>query len=240
MADKRIEKALYGPSTTEVALGALLGFLVGVLAACVYLVWKPVQKVTKLPEPDKIVAGTVYFLPGTESSAKARNWQSKQKTFVAGGQIQLNEEELNAWSASLGAPPAPPPANAGAKAKPEAKDAAKPAAPAGFLIPAPPNFRIADNKLQIGFKCTLNYFGLTYDVIVLATGTFEKQDGRFTFKPATFYFGSCPLHKLPGVSSFVGNRLLAAEKVPDEIRTAWAKISDIGLQGNLLTVATAR
>ena len=38
MADKKLEKALYGPSMTEVALGAVLGLIVGVLAACVYLI----------------------------------------------------------------------------------------------------------------------------------------------------------------------------------------------------------
>ena len=48
MADKNIEKALYGPSYLEVALGAILGILIGVFAAGLYFVFKPVEKVLRL------------------------------------------------------------------------------------------------------------------------------------------------------------------------------------------------
>ncbi len=234
MADKRIAKALYGPSTVEVALGALLGLLAGVLVACVYLVWKPVQKVNKLPAKDKIVAGAIYYIPGNENTVKGRDWQAKQKTLFAGGEVLLSEEELNAWAATLTAPPAPAPAKSGAKPKPGA------AASNAFLVPDAPNFRIVGDKLQIGFKCTLNYFGVTYDVIVHATGAFAKLDGRFEFEPETFYLGSCPLHKLPKMPAFFGSRLIAAEKVPDDVSVAWSKVSAIGVEGGLLKVATAK
>ena len=60
MADKKLEKALYGPSMTEVALGAVLGLLLGLLAASVYLVFKPVAAVKELPkEPLRSV---VYYI----------------------------------------------------------------------------------------------------------------------------------------------------------------------------------
>ena len=83
MADnKKIEKALYGPSTTEVALGALLGLIAGVLAACTYLVFKPVTQVKELPKEP--IRGMLYYIPGADSNAKSRNWAAKQKQFVAG------------------------------------------------------------------------------------------------------------------------------------------------------------
>ena len=69
MADKKIEKALYGPSLTEVALGAVLGFIVGIVAACAYLVFKPVQQVLVMPEKAKQSISVVYYLPGSESNA---------------------------------------------------------------------------------------------------------------------------------------------------------------------------
>ena len=85
MADKKIEKALYGPSLTEVGLGAVLGLVAGVLAACVFLVFfKPVMPVKEMPPKDKQVQGTIYYLLGGDSSAKSRTWSAKQKQFVAG------------------------------------------------------------------------------------------------------------------------------------------------------------
>src|SRR5688500_75518 len=65
MADKKIEKALYGPSTTEVALGAILGLAAGLLAACVYLVFRPVLQVKEMPKEDDVVRGAIYFIPGS-------------------------------------------------------------------------------------------------------------------------------------------------------------------------------
>ena len=45
MADKNIQKALYGPSYFEVGLGAVLGILIGIVAAVLYFTFKPVEKV---------------------------------------------------------------------------------------------------------------------------------------------------------------------------------------------------
>ena len=80
MADKKLEKALYGPSMTEVALGAVLGLVIGVLGACVYLVFKPVALVKELPKEPLL--SVVYYIPGNESNAKSKGWQAKQKQFA--------------------------------------------------------------------------------------------------------------------------------------------------------------
>jgi hypothetical protein len=234
MADKKIQKALYGPSTVEVALGALLGFIVGVVAACLYLVFlKPVQQVKEMPKADKIVAGVVYYLPGAENAGKGRNWSGKQRTLIAGGEAILLEEELNAWSASLAASPPP------AKNQPAAKPAEAAPSP-GFLTASAPNFRIVGDKLQVGFKCTLNVFGLfSQEVIVLAVGDFAKNGDALAFRPQTLYLGSCPLHKLPATSAPVVARVLASQKVSDEIRTMWAKVTSISIGDGRLKIATA-
>jgi hypothetical protein len=236
MADKKIEKALYGPSTTEVALGALLGFLLGVVVAVIYLAWKPAQRVMQMPKAP--VANVVYFLPGNENSVKARNWQAKVKTLTTGGTESFNEEELNAFAATLEPSPAPPKAAAPAKpAKPgeEAKDK-----PADSLFTASGlNFRILKNdQLQISVKCTVNYYGIGTDAFAVATGGFVRGGDFFVFQPETYYFGSCPLHKLPVGSAFVTSRILGSFKLPDSMRL-WDKITSIKVEGGLLKVTTA-
>ncbi len=236
MADKKLEKALYGPSMTEVALGAVLGLVVGVLAACVYLVFKPVTLVKEMPK--EVSRSMVYYIPGNEGSAKSKNWQVKQKQFLSSPtfSLALVEEELNAWANTLAAPAAPPPAP---PAKPGAKPGAAPAeapkpATDGIFNPGRPNFKVVDGKLQIGGKCLLNWYGLTYEVTVVTTGTFKKSGDLVVYSPDTFYLGSCPLHLLPAVAGPLISHLISRVKVPDEVRTAWTKVDSITIEGATL------
>ena len=224
---KKIDKALYGPSTWEVALGAFLGFLVGIFAACVYLAFKPAKVVNEMPK-DR-VAGMIYAVQGASSSAKARGIASKEKRFIAGGSIELVEDELNAWAANLGKPAAPAPAK-GAPAP-----AAKPADQAGAtLTAAAPNFRIRDGAMQVVYKCTANYFGVPVDFTVITTGKFAKAGDEFVYEPATFFLGSCPLHKLLGLGTPLMNKLMRLHPVSDELKTSWAKLGDVTVEGQTL------
>ena len=233
MANKKIEKALYGPSTVEVALGAILGLVAGLLVACGYLVFKPVLQVKELPKEP--VRSAVYFIPGSDTKAKAL--AAKQKVFVAGGNVDLIEDELNAWSAATFAamltPPAPKPG-----AKPATPAPAAAAAPAydGILNPDRPNFKIKDGTLQIGFKCVLNWYGLTHQVIVLTTGTIQPSGEGFVYAPATLYLGSCPVHLIPGAAKPLLAYLFSRKKAPDEINSAWAKATNVVLDGSTLKI----
>lgn len=229
MADKKIEKALYGPSMTEVALGALLGLVAGVLAASVYLVFKPVAQVKEMPAADKVLKSMVYYIPGNESNAKSRGWQAKQKQILAGKALSLSlvEDELNAWANTLAAPPPAPKAGA----KPDA--AAKPANE-GIFNPGKPNFRIVGDQLQIGGKCLLNWYGLTYEASYLATGTFTKSGDTIGFSADKIYLGSCPIHLLPALAGPLVNHLIDRVKVPDEVRAAWAKLDSVTIEGGAL------
>jgi hypothetical protein len=240
MADKKIEKALYGPSTTEVALGALLGFLLGVVVAVVYLVWKPVQRVPQMPKD--VVANVVYFIPGSENSTRGRGWQAKLKTLTNGGTVTFNEEELNAFAATIEPPPTGTSSQSAEGAKPaKPGDPAKPAdaKPQGnFFTSSGLNFRILKNDLlQISMKCAVNYYGIGTEVFVVATGTFARNGDAYAFQPETYYFGSCPLHKLPIGSAFVTNRILGSFKLPDSMR-AWDKISSMKIEGGVIKVTT--
>lgn len=227
MADKKVEKALYGPSTFEVALGAVLGLILGVVFACVYLVAKPVQTVKEIPaEPAK---GAVYYIAGKVDPTRGRGFQAKQQTFIAGGAVVTGEEELNAWAASLGGAPAAPGGQPAAAAA---------AAAGGFLSTSSLNFRLTGDKLQVGQKVTFNYFGLTKEVSLVATGGFARDGDTFVFRADTLYLGSCPMHALPGAGPALVKSLTARAKVTDDFRAAWAKLTAIGVEDNLLKATT--
>jgi len=230
MADAKIEKALYGPSMTEVALGAILGLVAGVLVACVYLVFKPVSQVKEMPPEDKILKSMVYLIPGSESGAKSRGWQAKQKQILSSPTFTLDlvEDELNAWANTLTAPPPAPKPGAPAGAPAPAGD--------GIFNPGKPNFKvIAGNKLQISTKCVLNWYGLTKEVTVITTGIFTKVGDAVTFTAETLHLGSCPVHLLPSVGAPLMSHLIARTKVPDEVRAAWAKLDSVTIDGTKLT-----
>ena len=237
MANKKIEKALYGPSTVEVALGAVLGLVMGLLCACLYLVFRPVVQVKEMPK--ETVRGSVYYIPGSDATPKAKALPAKQKIFVAGGSVELNEDELNAWSAAtFAAMAAPTPAKPAAKPATPAPGPAAAATPAydGILNPDRPNFKIKDGVMQIGFKCVLNWYGLTHEVIVLTTGTIQPSGDGFVYTPKTLYLGSCPVHLIPGAAKPLLDHLFTKKKAPDEINSAWAKATDVTLEGSTLKI----
>ena len=234
---RKIDKALYGPSMTEVFFGAVLGLFAGVLVACGYLVFKPVPTLKELPKERP--RGMVYYLPGSDGRSRGSAWAVKQKQFLAGKGVQLVEDELNAWVASTVKLATPPPPPSTGKTKAPAPPAGTPP-PEGIVIPSLPNFKIVNDKLQIGVNCTLNWYGLMTDVTLQTTGTFRRDGDHFVFAPETFYLGSCPLHLLPAVSGFLLAHVADKEKVPDEYRDAWYKLKDVGIAGGALKLVVAQ
>jgi hypothetical protein len=233
----KIEKALYGPSLVEVFFGAVLGLFAGVLVACIYLVFKPVPTLRELPKERP--RGMVYYLPGSDSKAKGAAWQTKQKQFLSGKSIQVIEDELNAWVSSsfkMEAPPAPQKNKPNASTPPPAGGPA----PDGIFIPSKPNFKIVNDKLQIGLNCTLNWYGVMTDVTLQSTGTFTRDGAHFVYTPETLYLGSCPLHMLPSVSGLLMAHLTSKGKVPDEFRDAWFKLNDVVVLGGALKLVAAQ
>ena len=256
MADKNIEKALYGPSYLEVAFGAILGIVAGVTAAILYFVFKPVEKVLLMPKEP--AANVVYLITGKEYTGRSKGWQVKQKTFTTGGEVMFREEELNAWGTTLSdykpsepkdpkdpknakpAVPAKPvtPPKPGAPGKTD-----KPGEPAVedvdvFFAVGAPNFSIKDGRVQVALVCKMNYYGIGSDVWVKATGRFTRTGDAYKFTPTEFYFGSCPLHLIPAASAYVTGKLLAELKITDEIQLAWGKVSLITIEGDQLKVVT--
>ena len=230
MADNKIEKALYGPSLMEVLLGAVLGVFVGLVAAAAYLVFKPVLTVRDLPKDQP--RGTIYYIAGSDNSTKGKTYQAKQKQFIAGARVQVNEDELNAWAGSAISEPVVPQAKPGKPGEPVSKPA-----PDGFVIPGKPNFRLINGKMQIGMKCTLNWYGFNTDVTIQSTGTFTKDGDMFVFTPETIYLGSCPLHMLPMLPGLLMAHVISNEKVADDVKAAWAKLGEVRVDGSVLKLA---
>lgn len=233
---KKIDKANYGPGMLEVGLGAVLGLLLGVVVAVVFLAFKPVKTVKELPKEP--VAGTIYYLPGAENNARGRSWQPKLQSLAGTSAVELNEEELNAWVTAM----RPAAAKAATPVKPGAKSAAKPEpapppAAEGLLTAGTPNFRLKDGKMQIGVKCTVSVAGISQEVTVVTTGDFRKSGEHFVFSPESFYVGSCPLHKIPGVAGPLLRKIVALQPLPAETRAAWDRLTSVELEGSTLRLA---
>lgn len=253
MADKNIEKALHGPSSFEVAVGAVLGIAVGIVASVLYMVFKPVEKVPALPKT--LAANTIYVVPGKESTTRARGWQTKLTIFTTGGEILLKEEELNAWGATLSdykpadpnlpKPPTPPKAAPKQPAKQKSGDKKSPGDPDEeteekqvFFAASAPNFSIKENRLQIALQCKLDYYGIGQDVWVKVNGHFALSAEGYKFAPDEYYVGSCPLHLIPGGPQIVTNLIVDDLKLSDEVKAAWPKVSILTLEGDQMKVVT--
>ncbi len=215
MANK-IDRALYGPSMTEVVLGAFLSLLLGGTLAAAYLIAKPVQTVRELPKD--LVPGVVYHFDGSADSNKGRFWKVKQEQLVAGRSITLIEDELNT-------------AVAGLKSPSPKKGADEPEPKKEMLSAGAPNFRVREGVLQVAMPVTLNTYGLGFSALVQAQGTFEKSGDRHVFVPAVLLVGSCRVEKLPFIADFVLGKIHVALNVPEELATAWGTLSDVKIDG---------
>lgn len=214
------DRAEYNPSWIEVILGAMLSLLLGAVLGAAFLVLKPVETVRELPkEPDP---ETVYYIEGTRDSHRARQATAKQRAFVQGETVVLNEDELNALAA--------PKTTSGA-AKPGEEAAAEQMLTAGM-----PNFRIRAGVLQIGVPVRVSVAGLDRRVIVQARGGFERRGDVFAFDAEELYLGSCPLQRLPIVAGLVMNKFVEGANVPEELAAAWRNASEVKVEGTNLHV----
>jgi len=214
--NKKVMRAIYGPSLLEVVLGAILSFAVGIVLAALYLVFKPVDVVKQLPAPDKRVEGTVYYVQGTENPARGQQLLRKQQLFVEGSSISLTEDELNAWMAASSGPPK------------------KPAQDATASLTTELNFRIRDGVMQIGFPCTLNLLGVTESVIIQMKGGFQKEGDTFVYRPSELYIGSLPAQRLPVLPALLLKKIYSAQQPPEELVTAWKKLADVTIDDSTL------
>ena len=231
MSKQKLDRALYGPSWTEVIFGALLSFALGIALAIAFLALKPVSVVKEMPKEDKIVRNMAYFIQGSKDSAKGRGVDAKIKELTAGKSVTLTEDELNALFGGKTPTPAPAP-KAPAKADPKAA-AKAPEAPA-MTASSAPNFRIVDNQLQIGLPTTIDLLGLNQSLVVVATGSFSNSSGKVSYDITDFRVGSLPASRLPYIKVAVTKKILTAQNFPEELTSIWDKLASITIEGNAL------
>jgi len=245
-SSSKIDRAKYGPSTIEVLLGAVLSLIFGAVLALIYLIVQPVQ-IGNTPAKSE-AASPVVYIKGTQDGDRGKQWLRKKQLFTEGSSVDVNEDELNAWI-TAGTAPEPPKAADGkmpdkatnGKKPDKAADGKKPdqvapAGPTGLIQFGTPNFHISNGVFQIGCETEVNLdmVGFKQSLIMQASGRFVKTAEGFTFVADQFYIGCCPLHKLPGVGKFVFDRILANEKIPEDLSAAWKKLVDVSVEGDSL------
>lgn len=246
---RRFDTSVYQPSWFEVIFGAALSVVLGAALGAVLLAARPVVAVKEWPKPEDRDARTVYFIEGGKDTAKAREVPAKRKAFAEGQSISLVEDHLNSLfpaNSPLKLPaPAPKAAPNQAKApdqsKAKAPEKAKVADKSGkeqpasseTLVVGSPNFRIADNTLQVAVPVELNVIGLSFSAVAQARGGFAKRDTGFVFEPAELLLGSLPLNRLPFVAEWARAKIPPVP-VPDDVRASWDKLAAVTIDGRTL------
>ena len=214
---QRFDRAHYGPSWTEVILGALLSAVLGGVLAAGFFIFRPVTKVKELPKEP--IAGTDYFIEGSRDYSNARRLIAKQKFFVKGGSVVVNEDELNTAANPVTAAPGtePPP-------------------PATALSAGAPNFRIHGGALQITVPVRIKYELVSLDttVLVQTTGHFARRGDAVAFVPKTMFVGSCPVQRLPYAVDFIMKKFYETQPVPADIAAAWGRLAAVTVEGSTL------
>jgi hypothetical protein len=230
MCAKKMDKSAHEPGWGEVIVGVVLSVALGAVLGVLALVVKPVIQAKELPKDP--VAGATYYLEGSRDAAKAKQAAAKRKSFVLGGSVAVIEDEINSFITPT-APPPPPAAKPkpGEKAPPAA---AAPAASADTLAIGGPNFRIRDGVVQIGVTVTVNLLGIAQPLVAVARGSFVKRGEEFAFVPETFYVGALPVHRLPFAADYLTRKFFNAKSVPEDVATAWGKLSSVAVEGNTL------
>lgn len=255
MRNRKLDRALYGPTIYEITFGVILSVLLGAALAISFLIFKPAVTVKDMPKEDERIRGATYYVTGTADALRSKQWMRKRQMLVEStpGEISFNEDELNMWflsSTESGqkelekmAKEAAAAEVAAAKAKAGAKSpgkAAKPAAEAPAEetpAEAPPdelltfktvNFRIRNGVVQVGLPGTVNPpFGYQLPVVVQTRGAFEKRGDMYVFVPDEFMIGSFPLHRFPQAMEYVMKKAMADEALPPELLGAWKKVKTV-------------
>lgn len=233
----------YGPSWFEVIFGAMLSVALGAVLGVALLAFGPVTVVKELPATEERVAGATYFVQGSRDTNKARSAADRRKSFLEGQSVSVTEDELNVLAGPPVAFAAPKPVapKAGTPPAQKAPAPAPPPAPAKpgdkgdeeMLTLGTPNFRLHEEKFQIGVPVTVNALGLGKKIVVQADGTFVKRGELFAYASTEIFVGACPVHRVPYLADFAREKLLA-QKIPDEVAASWAKLASVKVEGKTL------
>lgn len=200
---------------------ALICMLFGLFLGIANLAIIPVSTVSKMPDADKIESHTVYYVQARDRGGSS--YKGKETTLLGDrkGNIVLSGAELNTWAR-----------DSFRFTKPD--DEGKPV----VIIPSAPKFNINEGTINMAVNLEIEVFGKRYDVLYQTQGTFQVLAGKVIFVPEQSYLGSA---RLPNeiISPLVSDYVLSIFKGPEksqEILDAWDDLSDVRVEGNLLTL----
>lgn len=214
--NKNTERA-QGPGTVEIVVSVVLSVTLGVLLGVLHLVLKPVE-VTSKP-PSELEPGQVYLLEGSSNNSKARQWTRKRQILADGNAVEVSfsEDELNAWITSA--------TTQGPKREETQKE---------LFSPERVNFRIQGGELQVGIVGKLEALGVSRELVFQTRGKFVESPDGFVFAANEMFVGSLPAHKIPGLTSAMMKRALAAQELPEDIAATWKKLKLVAIEDNVL------
>jgi len=266
------------PLWIEIIL-AVLGVVCGGAITIAWLLLKPVAVVEHLPPPEagQRDFGQVYYVKGSHDKARGASWVQKRQALLAAAItpaatgaaatpaattlapsriITLNEDELNAWSASSVRVRQTRHASANANANANASAASQADADADAPVTVGlADFHIERGALQAAAPVTLRFLWLRAEVIVQARGTFARartngsDAGADTgaassaananlvmFSPDEIHAGSLPLHRIPGATAFLLREIFSNETLPGAGVSAWRRIESVKILGKELQI----
>jgi hypothetical protein len=99
MRNRKLERALYGPTLYEITFGVILSVLLGAALAIFFLIFKPAVTVQEMPKEDERIRGATYYVTGTADTVKSKQWMRKRQLLMEStpGEISFTEDDLNTW-----------------------------------------------------------------------------------------------------------------------------------------------
>ncbi|MFT3780419.1 MAG: hypothetical protein QM790_00290 [Nibricoccus sp.] len=260
MRNRKLDRALYGPSIYEITFGVIFSVLLGAALAVFFLIFKPAEEVSEMPKEDQRVRGVTYYVPGTFDAVKSKQWRRKVQMVLESspGEVSFSEDDLNMCilsnteggkkvldkaakeaAAAQNSPAKGAPAKPGAKPAPAAPQAATEppppeAPPSELFTPGAANFRVRDGVVQVGLPSTLNTLGYQFPIILQARGGFEKTGDMYVYVPDEVMIGSLPLHRFPHAVEFLMKKAMASEAIPPEALAAWKKVKTVVVDGKVI------
>ncbi len=218
------EKEASEPGLGGPIFAALLSICIGVILAAANLAILPVSVVKELPPEEEREPRSVFYITGADKGGNT--WKQKRASLERGqnGTLLLIEGDLNRWAKSTFRPDPKKNEDGGILAK-------------FSMNPETPNFRIADDQLQVSSQLAIPILGDGKRFIYQAKGNFVNESGVNTFKAETGYIGACPIPKFAGLPDIV-YRLLASTYLEGEeyikLSDAWSQLSEVSIENNQL------
>ncbi|MFT3867894.1 MAG: hypothetical protein QM715_05290 [Nibricoccus sp.] len=99
MRNRKLDRALYGPTIYEITFGVILSISLGAALAISFLIFKPALTVKEMPKEDERIRGATYYVTGTADALRSKQWMRKRQMLIEStpGEVTLNEDELNMW-----------------------------------------------------------------------------------------------------------------------------------------------